>query len=669
MNPFDRVDSEFWVLVDDEGRHSLWPGGLVVPDGWRVAFGPGSRQMCAEHVARYWTDLRPNTLSHRGGTPEPRAVATLFEDQVRRSPTATALLFESRELTYAELDRRATRFAHRLIAAAIGPESVVALVLPRGVELIVAVLAVFKAGAAYLPIDPEYPDPRVEEMLAACEPHALVTTVERAERLGSFDGQRVLVDDPELARALASAPAHRITDAERTAPVCSENPAYVVFTSGSTGVPKAICMTVGGLVNLLDWHCAALPTPAGTRTAQFTAIGFDFSVEEILSTLLLGKTLVLPTEELRRDLHAFVDWIDRWQVNELYAPTAVLDALFSAAAERGSSLLSLRDVFQGGEALHVNGWIREFGRRSGFRLHNVYGPAEVNVVTFWTAPAEVEVWPAIAPLGPVIPGVRAYVLDERLVPVPPGVVGELYVSGAQVSRGYWNRPELTALRFVADPTGVTGGRMYRTGDLVRWNEQEQLEFLGRADDQVKIRGFRVEPGEVEAALLLHPVVTQAAVVTRTGRDGLELVAYVVGDVTAEELRHFLSQRVPAHHVPARFVTVESLARTMNGKIDHSALPEPGDTPTGRAPATESERTLCDLFGELLGTPEYGADDDFFARGGNSLLAAKLLNRVRSAFAVPLPMQTVFDNPTPEALAAALDRIEHHNRPVRQGGHR
>ncbi|WP_329791240.1 amino acid adenylation domain-containing protein [Lentzea sp. DG1S-22] len=664
MNPFDRVDSEFWVLVDDEGRHSLWPDGLAVPAGWRVAFGPATRQACEEHVECYWTDMRPSVLSHRGGTAAPRSVAALFEQRVRSDPGATALLFEDVELTYEDLDRRATRFAHRLIAAAIGPESVVAFVLPRGVELIVAMLGVFKAGAAYLPVDPEYPDTRVRDMLAACSPHAVITTVERFERLGPFEGQQVLVDDPDFVRSVVEAAEHAITDADRIAPVRLESPAYVVFTSGSTGTPKAICMTVGGLANLLDWHCAALPAPVGTRTAQFTAIGFDFSVEEILSTLLLGKTLVLPTEELRRDLHSFVDWIDRRQIHELYAPTAVLDALFSAAVDRGSDLRSLRDVFQGGEALHVDGCIREFGRRSGFRLHNVYGPAEVNVVTFWTAPEDVQAWPAVAPLGPIIPGVQAHVLDERLLPVPPGVVGELYVGGAQVARGYWNRPGLTAARFVADPTGVTGGRVYRTGDLVRWNEQRQLEFLGRSDDQVKIRGFRVEPGEVEAALLLHPGVAQAAVLARSGARGAELVAYVVGEVAVEELRRFLSQRVPSHHVPARFVRVESLARTVNGKVDHAALPEPDETSAGRAPATESERALCVLFGELLGETEYGADDDFFARGGNSLLAVKLLNRVRSEFAVPVAMQTVFDNPTPQELAAALGTSH-----TQQGEHR
>ncbi|WP_416971231.1 non-ribosomal peptide synthase/polyketide synthase [Streptomyces sp. 4F14] len=544
----------------------------------------------------------------------------LFTRRAAELPDAPAVVFEGTTLTYAGLETRANRLAHSLTARGIGPEDIVAISLPRGVEAVVATLAVLKTGAAYLPIDPEYPLARREFMLADARP-ALV------------------LDDPT---AVDPGPAHPDTAPEVT--YLAQHPAYVIYTSGSTGRPKAIVMPAGALANLLHWHHTTLGGQPGTRVAQFTAAGFDVAVQETLSALLYGKTLIVPTDAERRSAERFVGWLERHRVEELYAPTLMLEAVAQAAEEQDRALPDLRLIVQAGEAMRV-GALNAFRDR---RLHNHYGPAETHVVTAHALPAGHDTHPV--PIGRPIDQVRAHVLDLALRPVPPGVPGELYLSGVCLARGYLNRPALTADRFVADPYGPPGARMYRTGDLARRRTDGELEFLGRADQQVKVRGFRIEPGEVEAALTACPGVTGAAVLVRDDR----LVAYVVpATVPTAPLLTELSDRLPDFMVPSAVLALDALPLTPNGKLDRAALPAPAPETTGRAPRSAREQMLCDLFTEVLGVAQVGPDDDFFALGGHSLLATRLISRIRAVFGVEPELRALFEAPTPAALATRL----------------
>ncbi|MFF3786140.1 non-ribosomal peptide synthase/polyketide synthase [Streptomyces sp. NPDC001933] len=556
----------------------------------------------------------------------------LFEAQVRAVPEAPAVVFEDTELTYRELNRRANRLAHALIARGVGPEQVVALRLPRSAELVVAVLAVLKTGAAYLPIDPDYPAARIAYMLDDARP-------------------AVVLDD-----LAAVTPSGRQPEHDPAGPVDTRHPAYVIYTSGSTGRPKAVVMPAAGLLNLLAWHHRAVGGEPGTRTAQFTAISFDVSVQEMLSALLYGKTLVVPTEEQRRSAELFAHWLDRHRVEELFAPNLVVEALAEAAEEAGLDLPHLRLVAQAGEAMRLGGAVRRFqARRPGRMLHNHYGPAETHVITAYALPADPADCPLPVPIGRPIANCQVYVLDSALRPVAPGVLGELYLAGAGIARGYLNRPGLSAGRFVANPYGPAGTRMYRTGDLVRWHADGELEFAGRVDHQVKVRGFRIEPGEIEAELTAHPGVAQVAVLAGEDR----IVAYVVpsdgAGATAAVLAAYLRDRVPEYLVPSAFVLLDALPLTPNGKLDRAALPapEPGTTVGGRAPRTPQEQILCELFAEVLGIARVGVDEDFFDLGGHSLLATRLVSRVRATLGVELELRALFRNPTPAGLAAGL----------------
>ncbi|MER7666832.1 amino acid adenylation domain-containing protein, partial [Streptomyces sp. NPDC096193] len=455
-----------------------------------------------------------------------------------------------------------------------------------------------------------------------------------------------------------------VTDQPADNPVTAlapDHPAYVIYTSGSTGRPKGVVMPAGALVNLLEWHHEAVGGEPGTRTAQFTAISFDVSAQEMLSALMFGKTLVIPDEGVRRDAARFVEWLDEHEVEELFAPNLVLEAVAEAAVEQGRALPRLRTIAQAGEALTLSRVVREFHASAPERvLHNHYGPTETHVVTAHTLSDDPDIWPPTAPIGRPIANIRAYVLGSGLELVAPGVVGELYIAGAGVARGYLGRPGMTAERFVADPYAPEPGRrMYRTGDLVRWNQDGELEFVGRADHQVKIRGFRIEPGEIENVLIEHPHITQAAVVAREDQPGrTRLVAYVVarGALRPEEAREFVRERLPEHMVPSAVALLYSLPLTANGKLDRAALPAPDFAPTGsgREARTPQEQIVCDLFAQVLGLPRVGVDDDFFDLGGHSLLATRLIARIRAAFSVEVGLRTLFEARTAGAVAARLD---------------
>ncbi|MFC3890928.1 amino acid adenylation domain-containing protein [Lentzea rhizosphaerae] len=590
--------------------------------------------------------------------------AGLVEAQVGRTPELSAVQWSGGELTYGELNRLANRLAHRLVAAGIGPESVVAVALPRSVELVVSFLAVLKAGGVYLPLDPEYPASRLAYMIEDASPVlALTTTAHRGVVAGAAGVPVVLLDavledtgEPDHDPATAAHP---------------DNAACLLYTSGSTGRPKGVVMLARCITNLAIWCVDAIGTGAGARHVQFAAVSFDASVTEMLSALSSGKTLVIPDDAIRPDAERLARWLQDNELSEIFVPNLMLDALGETAHEQNLPLTSLRHVVQLGEALIPSGHVRKlFAPGLGRVLHNHYGPTETHVATSHSLAADATAWPMSPPIGKPIHNTQVYVLDQRLRPVGVNVVGELYIAGAGLARGYRNRPDLTCERFVANPFGAPGDRMYRSGDLVRWRSDGTLDFLGRVDNQVKIRGSRVEPAEVEAVITQHPDVVQAAVIVREDSPGEKrLVAYVVpGDLDPQALRSHVSAAVPNYMVPSAFVGMGSLPLTPNGKLDRRALPAPEESGRsgGRGPRTAREEVLCALFAEVLGVDEVSIDDDFFMLGGHSVLATRLISRIRSVLGVELEIRDIFEAPDVASLNARLSERPAARLPLRAG---
>ncbi|MFE7529684.1 amino acid adenylation domain-containing protein, partial [Kitasatospora sp. NPDC057542] len=594
----------------------------------------------------------------------PRPVATeatvstglpaLFEARTRERPEAVAVVCGDARLTYGELNARANRLAHALIGRGVGPERLVALALPRSAELVVAVLAVLKTGAAYLPVDPDYPAARIAHLLDDARPAVLLTDSRTGDLPGADGFDRLVLDaDPGL---------DGLPDTDPGVDVAAESAAYVIYTSGSTGKPKGVVVPHRNVVRLFDTTRKLFDFSAEDVWTLFHSYAFDFSVWEIWGPLLHGGRLVVVPFEVSRSPERFLRLLADERVTVLNQTPSAFHQLVQADEDApGSELSALRTVVFGGEALEparLAGWYER--HPDAPLLVNMYGITETTVhVTHLELDRTHTADPASV-IGTALPDLRAHVLDTYLQPVPPGVVGELYVAGAGLARGYLDRPGLTAGRFVADPYGPAGSRMYRSGDLVRRRADGMLEYAGRADDQVKVRGFRIELGEIEAALAEHPQVRQVAVIARQDRaDDTRLVAYLVPAAGAaaepDALRAHLRERLPDHMVPAAFMALDALPLTVNGKLDRRALPEPDITgaPAGRAPRTPQEHVLAGLFGEVLGVPGVGADDDFFDLGGHSLLATRLVARVRATLGVELELRSLFETPTVAGLAAGL----------------
>jgi amino acid adenylation domain-containing protein/non-ribosomal peptide synthase protein (TIGR01720 family) len=537
----------------------------------------------------------------------------LFEARVQASPHASALWCGGRTLSYAELNERANRVAHYLLSRGVGPESLVGISLPRSEEMMVGILGALKAGAAYLPIDLEYPAERRAFIVEDARP-ALI-----------LDGA------DEMRRAIESQPAGNPV---RTT-LRQSHPAYVIYTSGSTGVPKGVTITHANAAAFLDW-AQTIFTPgdlAGTIAA--TSICFDLSIFEMFATLRAGGCVLL----VQNAMHS----------GEADGRATLINTVPSAAAEllRTGQMPRVRVANIAGEPLPrtLVDALYAFGIE---RVYNLYGPTEdTTYSTFTLVPRDPR---AMVTIGKPVGSSQAYVLDEKLQPVPEGVVGELYLAGAGLARGYFRRGALTAQRFVASPWGGAGSRMYRTGDLVRRRGDGDLEYLGRADEQIKLRGYRIELGEIEAALRREPGVAHAAVALRDGR----LVAYVVGSGDGERLRRSLRERLPEYMVPAAVVWLESLPLNRSGKVDRRALPSPSYLAKPfRAPATPRQEILCRLFGETLGVVRVGLDDNFFELGGDSIVSIQLVSRARKAGLVITP-RDVFQHQTVEALAAVAE---------------
>ncbi|MFD5467711.1 amino acid adenylation domain-containing protein, partial [Kitasatospora sp. NPDC127059] len=579
---------------------------------------------------------------------DPRpTLSALVDAQVARTPQAPALYAEDVILSYAELDARANRLARVLAARGLGTEDVVALALPKSPEAIAAILAVAKTGAAWLPADPAYPAERLRHMLTDSRAALVLSTAGAAERLPDTGAPRLLLDSPEHLADLAGRPGTPFTADERVRPLSADHTAYVIYTSGSTGVPKGVAVTHAGLPSMVGTQVAATGVGPGSRVLQAASLSFDVSVSDLAVALTTGAALVLPREQSELVGEALAALIDRHGITHADVATAM------AATLPDVPLPTLRTLIGGGEAIP-----RELAARLGRDrlMLNSYGPTETTVIVTMSEPLTGTEQP---PIGRPCQDVRIHVLDERLRPVEPGTVGELYVSGPHLARGYLGRPGLTADRFVACPFGEPGERMYRTGDLGSHRPDGQLDFLGRADDQVKIRGFRVELGEIEQTLSAHPGVRQAVVMVREDRPGeRRLVGYTVGTADPDELRAHCAELLPDHMVPT-VVVLDRLPLTPNGKVDKRALPAPvlgGAEEGGRAPAGELEHTLARLFAEVLGLPRVGVTESFFELGGDSIVAIQLVSRARHA-GLQLTPRAVFEAPSVEALALVARPLE------------
>lgn len=576
------------------------------------------------------------TLLHEWNGPAARVpdatIPALLRARAAATPSATALVAGDATLTFAELDARSNQLARLLLARGAGPGRRVALLLPRTADTIVALFAVLKAGAAYVPVDIEYPAERIRFMLADSGAVLVLTTAELA---GTVALPSLVLDRPLAASASA------VDQSEPDSALC------LIYTSGSTGRPKGVVLEHRGMVNLYANHRDYLiePEARGRRlpVALTASLSFDTSWEGLL-WLLAGHELHFVDDDVRREPAAMLDYvvahrIDFLDLTPTYAEELLACGLLEAAHR--PAVLAL-----GGEAAGAALWTALRG--SDISGYNLYGPTEATVDTLACRLADC----ATPVIGRPIADTRAHVLDAARRLVPPGVVGELWLAGAPVARGYHERPELTAERFVDDP--FLGGRMYRTGDLARWRPDGLMEYLGRADDQVKIRGFRIELGEIEAVLAGHPQVTQAAVTVWDSEPaGRRLAAYVVASVEPADLRSYVAEHLPEHLVPPAIVAVDRLPVTPNGKLDRAALPEPVAVTTGRTPRDHRERVLCGLFAEVLGVPEVGIDDDFFFLGGHSLLVARLINRIKAEFGVKIGIRAVFQAPTVARLASTL----------------
>jgi glycopeptidolipid biosynthesis protein len=581
--------------------------------------------------------------NRRALTRAPSAVQSIpevFAAQVARAPQAVALTFEDRSLTYGELDQAANRLANLLADHGAGPGESVVLMVPRTAEALVAMLAILKTGAAYVPVDPAVPATRLEFMLSDAKPIAAVTTENLRSRLSGSGVAVIDLDDPAVANQ---------SDTPMSAP-SADDIAYRIYTSGTTGVPKGVGITHGNVTQTLHSLPAHLPAGPGRVWSQWHSLVFDVSVWEIWGALLHGARLVVVPESVAGSPDDLHDLLVAEQVDVVYQTP-------SAAGMLSPEQLESTTLVVAGEACPselVSRWAAS--RRV---MINAYGPTEATIYAAISAP--LTAGSSSVPIGSAVPNGATFVLDEWLRPVPEGVVGELYLAGAGVGVGYLGRPGLSASRFVACPfgdAGAPGQRMYRTGDLVRWGEDGQLQYLGRADDQVKIRGYRIELGEVQAALADLNGVQQAAVIVREDRPGdKRLVGYITGTGDPTELRAALADRLPAYMVPAAVVPIDALPLTVNGKLDKRALPAPEYQAVDRyrAPVTPVEEILASIYAQVLGVERVGIDDSFFDMGGDSILSMQVVARARAAGLMCRP-RDIFVEQTVSRLACVAQVV-------------
>jgi amino acid adenylation domain-containing protein len=590
-----------------------------------------------------------------------------FEKQASRTPDALALSFNETHLSYRVLNQKANRLARYLVGQGIGTEDVVALALPRSIDTLVALLAVLKTGAAYLPLDIHNPADRLAYIVADAKPKLIVTCTEKAGAFGTH-APELVIDSPDYPLRLSSFSPLDLQHDERLHPVKPNNLAYIIYTSGSTGNPKGVPIPHDNVLRLFTATQAWFDFRADDVWTLFHSYSFDFSVWEIWGPLLYGGRLVIVPFMISRDPQAFRMLLSKEKVTVLnQTPSAFYQLIEADRSDRSDSHpLALRKVIFGGEALDLGQLERWYAQHDATmpELINMYGITETTVhVSYQVLSPSLKRAASGSPIGVAIPDLRIYVLDDALRHVMPGVEGEMYVAGAGLARGYLNRRALSAERFIADPYGEPGSRMYRSGDLAFRMPDGGLSYIGRADLQVKLRGFRIELGEIEAALAAEPEVEQAVVLMREDQPGNpQLVGYVACGsgvrLDTAKLLQRAAAKLPDYMVPTTVLQIEHFPLTVNGKLDKRALPAPafGTGNLQRQPRTTQEEILTGLFAEVLGVDSVGIDDGFFALGGHSLLAMRLAARIRSVFDVELPIRTVFDYPTVAQLATSLTEM-------------
>lgn len=599
--------------------------------------------------------------------PSRSCIHSHFAAQTQKAPTALALIFGDQQLTYRELDRRANQLAHHLLSLGVQPEARLGICLERGVEMIVALMATLKAGAAYVPLDPEYPQDRLQFMIEDAQISALLTTSDVADRLQlGGNRQTVLLDKDRHVIGMCSQQAPEIQ-------LSDENLAYVIYTSGTTGRPKGVQCTHRGVVNLLYAFHARQPWEAGVRYGFLSSLSFDASVYEIFSALIFGGTLEPAPEKVRVDAWEMSRWLSEHRIHSAYIPPSMVPTLCEWA-ERWPGKLQLKKLMVGAEPLENALLLRLTASVPGLKVINAYGPTETTVVATIHEVGRESPEATHAPIGNALNNAQIYVLDRQGFPAPVGVAGELYVGGVGLARGYIGNPKLTAEKFVPNPYGEQPGeRLYRTGDRVKWLAAGNLQFLGRVDDQVKIRGHRIEPGEIASRLLEHRGVAEAVVVVRNDLAAEKtLVAYYTtaknsatqlindpnsGSVGPNQLRAHLTARLPGYMVPAAYVRLDSLPLIPSGKLDRRALEKPTASayPVSayEAPQGEVETALAMIWAEVLKVEQVGRHDNFFNLGGQSLLALRVIFLVNDYFLMELTVRTLFENPVLMDFAEAL----------------
>ena len=591
--------------------------------------------------------MTPRVL-HAPGAP---CVAELVAQQAAASPNAIAVSAAPEVLSYAELDRLANRLANYLRSLGVGRDTAVGLYLERSPAMVVTALAILKAGGAYIPLDPVQPVARLAFMLRDSEARVVVSTTALAQRLSPGSWQVVTLDGDAEKIAAQS-------DSRPEGTASPEDLAYIIYTSGSTGQPKGVELVHAGLSNLVAWHQRAFQVSAADRASALASLGFDAAVWELWPYLTCGASVHLPEEFVRSDARALRDWMVSQRITVSFAATAMAENLMQLDWPKTAAL---RFLLTGADTLK-----KYPSARLPFVLVNNYGPTEGTVVSTSGVIAPDSPTSQPPPIGRPIDGVQIYILNDHLQPVSEGTRGEIYIGGASLARGYRNRPDLTADRFIANPfSEEPGARLYRTGDLARWLPDGQIAFLGRVDEQVKIRGYRVEPSEIATVLGQHAAVRTSVVVAHEDVPGeKELVAYVVlapgAGLNAGELRDHLRKRLPDYMVPMEFVAIERVPVTANGKLGHAALPSPSGnrqhTEAYVKPRTAVEEELVKILAPLLKIDQVGVNDNFFLLGGHSLLGTQLIARISETFGVELTLLKLFDHPTVAEMSSEIEEL-------------
>ncbi|MBK6639837.1 MAG: amino acid adenylation domain-containing protein [Bacteroidetes bacterium] len=590
--------------------------------------------------------------------PKNKCLAQLFEEQCELTPHAIAVIHQDDQLSYSSLNARSNQIANWLISNGVQFNQQIGLCAERSIDLVTGVLGILKAGCAYVPFDPTYPSDRIAYMVAESGINLVLSQKQFDNVFSGVDASVKFLDTEWNDFAASGTNNPKI----KTTP---DDLAYVLFTSGSTGMPKGVGMVHKALMNLIAWQKTIPHLDKPTRTLQFSPISFDVSFQELFTTWTTGGALVLINDEMRLNAIKLLEFIQEYKIERLFLPFIALQHLAEVAVNSNIYPASLTDVITAGEQLQITRAINSFfSKLPGCRLHNHYGPTETHVVTTYTLVGTPDSWPALPPIGVPIANTKIYILDEKLMPVAIGEQGELYVSGFALARGYINRPELTAERFLSSPFEDKHiSRIYKTGDLGRYLSDGSIEYLGRADNQVKVRGYRIELGEVEIAISKNNAVAQVAVTVREDEPGdKRLVAYIVpsenSKLTVADIRKTISGNLPEYMMPSSFVFLNTLPKTPSGKIDRKSLPKPDEkrpeigTLFVQA-ATPDEIAISRLWSKLLRIDKVGIDDNFFDLGGNSLLALQAIAILRQENGMDIPVVKLYQQPTVRGLLKAL----------------